>query len=79
MSWLTMIATVSQSLGKPYCLPSGDFHSSASPGRYWSMSTPRVSTGSITSLWANCGYLPRWSVNTSGAVSPMKPRARPLQ
>ena len=43
------------------------------------MSTPRVLTGSITSLCANCGYLPRWSVNTSGAVSAMKPRASPDQ
>jgi hypothetical protein len=43
------------------------------------MSTPRVLTGSITSLCANCGYLLRWSVNTSGAVSAMKPRASPDQ
>jgi hypothetical protein len=43
------------------------------------MSWPRVLTGSITSLCANCGYFARWSVNTSGAVSPMKPRARPAQ
>ena len=43
------------------------------------MSTALVLTGSITSLNANCGYLPRWSVKTSGAVSAMKPRARPLQ
>ena len=70
---------MSQSLGKPYCLPLGDFHSLASPGRYWFMSIPRVCTGWMTSLCANCGYLLRWSVNTSGAVSAMNPRARPLQ
>ena len=61
-------------LGKPYCLPAGRLPQPARPGRYWFMSTPRVLTGSIPRSAANCGYLPRWSVNTSGAVSAMKPR-----
>ena len=43
------------------------------------MSTPRVLTGSITSLVRELRVLARWSVNTSGAVSAMNPRASPLQ